>query len=103
MRSASVTAARHFMECESLAAAIEIGLLGLGQQRTRVEPGEFCTSAGGRIRNSVWRNQNQLDYPTISTRIWKKSAKRALAISIAWQPFPNASSPSQLAARIRLD
>jgi hypothetical protein len=58
MRSASVTAARHFMECESLAAAIEIGLLGLGQQRTRVEPGEFCTSAGGRIRTSVWRNQN---------------------------------------------
>jgi hypothetical protein len=30
---------------------------------------------GGRIRTSAWRNQNQLDYPTISTRIWKNRLK----------------------------
>jgi hypothetical protein len=50
---------------------------------------------GGRIRTSVWRNQNQLDYPTISTRIWKNRPKRALAISMAWQPFPNENGPPQ--------
>ena len=47
------------------------------------------TGWGGRDRTSEWRNQNQLDYSTISTRIWKKGSKRPLAISIAWQPFPN--------------
>jgi hypothetical protein len=44
---------------------------------------------GGRIRTSVWRNQNPLDYPMISTRIWKKRRRHAPAVSIAWQPFPN--------------
>ncbi|WP_213287332.1 hypothetical protein [Bradyrhizobium sp. sGM-13] len=28
---------------------------------------------GGRDRTSEWRNQNQLDYSTISSRIWKKA------------------------------
>jgi hypothetical protein len=36
-----------------------------------------------------WRNQNPLDYLTISRRIWKKGEKRPLTISIAWQLFPN--------------
>ena len=27
---------------------------------------------GGRDRTSEWRNQNPLDYPTISRRVWKK-------------------------------
>jgi hypothetical protein len=39
---------------------------------------------GGRIRTSGWRNQNQLDYPTISTRIWDNRSKPDLAISMAW-------------------
>jgi hypothetical protein len=47
------------------------------------------TGWGARIRTWEWRNQNQLDYPTISRRIWKKRPKHALAISIAWQAFPN--------------
>jgi hypothetical protein len=46
-------------------------------------------------RTWEWRNQNPLDYPTISTRIWKNRPKRALAISIAWQPFPNENDPPQ--------
>ena len=50
---------------------------------------------GARIRTWEWRNQNPLDYPTISTRIWKNRPKRALAISIAWQPFPNENDPPQ--------
>jgi hypothetical protein len=41
------------------------------------------------------RNQNQLDYPRIARRIWKKRSKQALAIPIAWQPFPNEKQPSQ--------
>jgi hypothetical protein len=44
---------------------------------------------GARIRTWEWRNQNQLDYSMTSRRIWKNRPKRALAISIAWQPFPN--------------
>ena len=44
---------------------------------------------GARIRTWEWRNQNQLDCSTISKRVWKKPAKRAPAISIAWQLFPN--------------
>ena len=47
------------------------------------------TGWGGRDRTSEWRNQNQLDYSTISTGIWKKWIKRPLATSIAWRPFPN--------------
>jgi hypothetical protein len=39
------------------------------------------------------RNQNQLDYPMISTRIWKNWSKWAPAISIAWRPFPNERGP----------
>jgi hypothetical protein len=38
---------------------------------------------GGRDRTSEWRNQNQLDYSTISSRIWKKRANSPLVISIA--------------------
>jgi hypothetical protein len=30
---------------------------------------------GAWIRTRGWRNQNQLDYPIISMRIWKKRAK----------------------------
>jgi hypothetical protein len=44
---------------------------------------------GGRDRTSEWRNQNQLDYSTISGSIWKKGRKCLLAISIAWHLFPN--------------
>ena len=44
---------------------------------------------GGRDRTSEWRNQNLLDYITISRRIWKKWSKSSLAISIACQLFPN--------------
>jgi len=44
---------------------------------------------GGRDRTSEWRNQNPLDYSAVSRRIWKKWAKYAPAISIAWLLFPN--------------
>src|ERR1700693_5684339 len=40
---------------------------------------------------TLMADSNPLDYPTISTRIWNNRTKRALAISIAWQPFPNAT------------
>jgi hypothetical protein len=33
----------------------------------------ISTGWGGRDRTSEWRNQNQLDYSTISRRIWKKA------------------------------
>jgi hypothetical protein len=42
-----------------------------------------------------WRNQNQLDYPIIVRRIWKKRSTQTLAIPIAWQPFPNEKQASQ--------
>jgi NADPH:quinone reductase-like Zn-dependent oxidoreductase len=38
---------------------------------------------GARIRTWEWRNQNQLDYPTISRRIWKERPKHALGVSMA--------------------
>jgi hypothetical protein len=37
---------------------------------------------GGRDRTSEWRNQNQLEYPMISRRIWKKSGKCPSILSI---------------------
>ena len=37
------------------------------------EPNSLNTGWGGRDRTSEWRNQNQLDYSTISRRVWKKS------------------------------
>src|SRR5215472_6862674 len=46
-------------------------------------------TGGPGFRTWEWRNQNQFDYLTISTRIWKNWLKWAPAISIAWQPFPN--------------
>jgi hypothetical protein len=51
---------------------------------------------GARIRTWEWRNQNPIDYPTISRPIWKKRPKHALGIPIAWQPFPNESSTCRI-------
>src|ERR1700756_5173548 len=58
---------------------------------------------GGRDRTSEWRNQNPLDYSTISRRAWKRWSKQALAIPIGWQSFPNEKQPSTeaLAAKSR--
>ncbi|MCG2630748.1 hypothetical protein L6654_29360 [Bradyrhizobium sp. WYCCWR 13023] len=39
--------------------------------------------------NSEWRNQNLLDYSTISKRIWKKWSIPDPVISIGWLVFPN--------------
>lgn len=43
----------------------------------------------------AWRNQNLLDYSTISARVWKKTLNFPLAISIAWQLFPNEKRPAR--------
>jgi hypothetical protein len=39
---------------------------------------------GARIRTWEWRNQNQLDYPIIVRRIWKKRSKQALGSRLNW-------------------
>jgi hypothetical protein len=57
---------------------------------------------GARIRTWEWRNQNQPDYPIIVRRIWKKRSKQALAIPIAWQPFPNEKQASQAGINLLL-
>ncbi|WP_128962240.1 hypothetical protein [Bradyrhizobium guangzhouense] len=44
---------------------------------------------GGRDRTSEWRNQNLLDYSTISKRIWKKWSIPDPVISIGWLVLPN--------------
>jgi len=53
-------------------------------------------SIGTRARRA-WEalNQNQLDYPTISRRIWKESAKKRSSNFNSWQPLSNEKQPSQ--------
>ena len=76
--------------------AIEIGdMVSDYNKLSALRPGR-----GGRDRTSEWRNQNRLDYSTISKRIWKKGSKCPLAISVAWPPFPN--KEAAVAGRISL-
>ena len=68
---------------------------------------EPCFQLTQRVRSCLdrdgsdieWRNQNQFDYSTISRRIWKNRPSPALAIPIAWQPFPNENSLIARASR----
>ena len=89
--------------------ATEIATSGFNGQQNRAMQNEATPKAikraisigwGGRDRTSEWRNQNQIDYLTISKRIWKKGSKCPLAISIAWPPFPN--EEAAVAGRISL-
>jgi hypothetical protein len=66
----------------------------MGIRRTIIFRCTACYQSTDAEKEAVQRNQNPLDYSTISRRVWKKWSKHALAIPIGWQPFPNEKQPS---------
>jgi hypothetical protein len=81
------------------AGRFEIGTKSPVRAKRSSLPGQrLRVGWGAKIRTREWRNQNLLDYSTISTRIWKKQPKCALGISICWLPFPNENQLSRGAA-----